>query len=183
MLQCFFGFLEYIFSPGEQFCPKIFALALVHKWLFVRRPILLGFGQHSYQLPGLLLFSTGQPPCVGRLIYIRPPVDNIRVRFYSLKTLRGECPKPASRTDADALRAATSTGTRGLIGPACLHRTMARLKRGANLIADEDELIDHATPVTKLLCRRGEIPIVRMVSPHEEDGDCGINFIATPFMQ
>src|SRR5215470_20262165 len=51
VLQRFLGFLENVFAPREQFCAKIFALALIHERLFVGRPIVFGFGQHSHVLP------------------------------------------------------------------------------------------------------------------------------------
>src|SRR5690349_11437258 len=81
MLQRFLGFLEYVLSPCEQLGAKIFALALVHERLLVGRPIVFGFGQHSHLLLVFILGRFVPPPPSGRLIYVRPPTDNIRLVF------------------------------------------------------------------------------------------------------
>jgi hypothetical protein len=39
MLQRFLGFSENFFAPFEQLYAEILALALIHKWFFVARPI------------------------------------------------------------------------------------------------------------------------------------------------
>src|SRR5262245_29281638 len=71
MLQRFLGLLEYVLSPHEQLGAKIIALAFVHERLFVRRPVVFGFGQHSHLLPGFCSWA----PCTApseRQAYIRP---------------------------------------------------------------------------------------------------------------
>src|SRR5262245_28287292 len=57
MLQCFLGLLEYVLPPREQLGAKIFALALVHERLLVRRPIVFGFGQHFPPTPWFLFLG------------------------------------------------------------------------------------------------------------------------------
>jgi hypothetical protein len=62
VLQCFLGFLEDVFSPHEQLCAKILALALIHKRLFIGRPIVLGFGQHpTYSLVSSVFSARSRP--------------------------------------------------------------------------------------------------------------------------
>src|SRR4029077_2731720 len=81
VLQSFLGFLEDILPPDEQFHAKIFALALVHKRLFVGRPVILGFGQHFPPTPCFFCSWALRVTLLrGWLIYVHSPADNIGVR-------------------------------------------------------------------------------------------------------
>src|SRR5689334_1499331 len=124
VLQRFFGFLEYVLSPGEQLGAKVFALALVHKRLLVGRPIIFRFGQHpTYSL----IFFVGRvvpPPPSGRLIYVRQPADNIRLLFPrrpefgdSSRTSRKRVRREVDRVGYRIPAFASSTATRRSISP------------------------------------------------------------------
>src|SRR4051812_3429043 len=78
MEQRFPGLFEDFLSPRQQASAEVTALALVHKGLFVRRPVAFGPGKHpTHSHLAFVFYAASILPRAGRLIYGCHGRDNI----------------------------------------------------------------------------------------------------------
>src|SRR4029079_9617397 len=77
----FLSLFEDLLFPAQQSGAEIVTLALVHKRLFIGRPVAANFGNHPSHSSILLFFCSEQLPRAARLIYACHGADNIRLQL------------------------------------------------------------------------------------------------------